>query len=82
MVVSKATVIAVVNILISPVPNADNPGPKGIKVPIKPNIGAIRVMKSARSIRFFPCSMSCRLSFALTNAGITENRSPAAIPNS
>ena len=38
-VVSKAIVKDCASVVISPVPKAESPGPNGIKVPSKPNIG-------------------------------------------
>ena len=52
-VVSNATIIAFANVLTSPAPNAARPGPIGIKVPINPNVGPIRVTISVFSIVFF-----------------------------
>ena len=45
-VVSNATIRAVDNVLMSPDPRAARPVPRGIKVPIKPRVGPIRVMMS------------------------------------
>ena len=57
---SKATIKDWDNVFTSPEPSAARPVPKGIKVPIKPRVGPIRVMISvtSRDLSVNPSSFS------------------------